>query len=139
MFSPKHVLTLGEKDVWHNCPNQPSTTNYWLTNNKARGEAASFVMSFACQVFISGFLIKNTHNDCHHDRGTKNFRIFHSYNSANGPWFEVLAGTLPDARRVKNVPTMSFALRFPVPTQFIKFQIESYYGFGGGLQYFFVY
>ena len=137
MYSPDHVAT-NEKDFWYEDPKIPSFTNYWLANDHNSGSDAHLNMFFACQVEIQGFYIKNTHGAAHNDRGTDAFKIFSS-DSSNGPWTEIVSGNLPDARNVENVPTLDFALETPITTQYIKFQIESYFDWGGGLQYFAAY
>ena len=50
-----------------------------------------------------------------------------------------MTGTLPDARSVPIVPVLTYALDDPVTTDKVIFQIDSYYGAGGGLQYFATY
>ena len=79
--------------------------------------------------------MKITYNSQDNDRGTNKFKIFTS-TSRSGPWIEILIGNLPDARNVSTVPVLQFYLAGPLTTQHVMFQIESYYGEGGGLQYF---
>jgi len=50
-------------------------------------------------------------------------------------WTEVLTGTLPDANNVAWVPVQNYKLEEAVETYFVRFQVDSYYGLGGGLQY----
>ena len=56
--------------------------------------------------------------------------------SGNGPWKEVVSETLEDSRQQKDpLPQQEF----PFPTQngrYVKFEVVSYYGHGGGIQYF---
>ena len=56
--------------------------------------------------------------------------------SGNGPWKEVVSETLEDSRQQKDpLPQQEF----PFPTQtgrYVKLDVVSYYGHGGGLQHF---
>ena len=56
--------------------------------------------------------------------------------SGNGPWKEVVSETLEDSRQQKDpLPQQEF----PFPTQtgrYVKLEVVSYYGHGGGLQHF---
>ena len=133
MFSAYHVVT-NENDFWYEFNKEPSFTNYWITDNYLTGNDTTLSMFFACPTTIYGFYIKNTHNAEGNDRGTKDFKIFSS-DSEDGLWTEIISGSLPDARNETDVPTQSFTLNSSVTTQYIRFQIESYYGLGGGLQY----
>lgn len=137
MWSAYHVVTK-EKDFWYQYPAYPSFTNYWLTGNGKTGVDARLFIAFDCTTTIQGFLIKNTHNYVKQSRGTNSFKIFTS-TSDSGPWTEILSNSLPDARNVDSVPVLRFPLASPITTQYIMFQIESYFGLGGGLQYFATY
>eukprot|EP00091_Calanus_sinicus_P016273 TRINITY_DN3556_c0_g1_i1.p1 TRINITY_DN3556_c0_g1~~TRINITY_DN3556_c0_g1_i1.p1 ORF type:complete len:179 (-),score=21.21 TRINITY_DN3556_c0_g1_i1:76-612(-) len=137
MFAAYHVVT-NEEDFWYDYPNFPGPTNYWLTDDGKTGADARLYMAFACSRTIHGFKIKNTRNTIRNSRGTEAFKIF-SGTSGSGPWTEILSNSLPDARNVDPVPTLQFALDSPVTTQYIMFQIESFYAYGGGLQYFSTY
>ena len=54
----------------------------------------------------------------------------------NGPWTKVLQKTLEDSRRQSDpLPLQEFPIS-PVEARFVKFELVSYYGHGGGLQYF---
>ena len=50
-----------------------------------------------------------------------------------------MSNNLPDARNVDPVPVLQFNLGSPVTTQYVMFQIDSFYGKSGGLQYFATY
>ena len=114
-------------------------SNYWLTGTTygATGDDAQLLMAFQCNRTITGFLLKNT-NDRGNNRGTQNFTISIS-DTIDGPWTDILNGTLPDARDVSPVPVLNFDLENEVETQYLRFQVDSFYGFGGGLQYFSTY
>lgn len=134
-FSAYHVVT-NEEDFIFNYPSKNGSSNYWVTANGKTGEDANLYMNFACSITINGFRLKNTHNYDSRDRGTNQFKIFTSTLSS-GPWDEILSNNLPDATNVNvtDVPTLQFALGSPVTAQFVKFQITSFYGKGGGLQF----
>ena len=84
-------------------------------------------------------MLKNTHNAWANDRGTQDFTISIS-ESIDGPWTDILTGTLPDARNVYPVPVLNFDLENEVETQYLRFQVDTFYGdYGGGLQYFSTY
>ena len=59
--------------------------------------------------------------------------------SAYGPWTRVVYSTLPDPRktdrRISSVPAYSYSIS-PRCAQYVRFRIVSWYGSGGGLQYF---
>ena len=77
----------------------------------------------------------NTHNAYHKDRSTKTFKVSLSHHS-NGPWTRVLQETLSDSRRASDpLPLLEFSIT-PKEARFVKFEMLSYYGHGGGLQYF---
>jgi len=136
-FIPYHVVT-NEEDFWAGPNSEPDVTNYWITDNKKTGDEAKFDVVFSCVRNIKGFLVKNTNNNKFNDRGTKDFTISMS-TSITGPWTKILTGRLPDAADVSPVPVLNFKLEDPVETSFLRFQIDSYYGLGGGLQYFSTY
>ena len=56
--------------------------------------------------------------------------------SENGPWKQVLDKTLEDSRN-QNDPLPLQAFNFnSVTARYVKFKLLSYWGYGGGLQYF---
>ena len=55
--------------------------------------------------------------------------------SANGPWTEVLSDSLPDSSNLDPVPLSKFNIQ-RVSARFVRFKLLSYWGVGGGLQYF---
>ena len=60
--------------------------------------------------------------------------------SENGPWTEVVHDILDDPTKINateaSVPPRYFNLAKPTCGQYVRFQIISWYGNGGGLQYF---
>jgi len=134
-FSPYHVVT-NEEDFYYDGGEGRVYGNYWVTNDQKTGDEARLYMVYQCTQSIKGFLIKNVKSL--DDRGTKDFTISIS-DTIDGPWTDILTGTLPDARNVSPVPVLNFDLENEVETTVVRFQIDSFYGGGGGLQYFSTY
>merc|ERR1711936_387944 len=108
--------------------------NYWLAPDKQ--ESAEFVLDLGYEKTVNMVELVNTHNGYHRDRSMKEFKVFLSIDSSDGPWEEVLHQTLEDSRQQADpLPHQTFP--FSARTaKFIKFNQISYYGLGGGLQYF---
>ena len=105
------------------------------------------------QSVVDSFTLVNTHNGDFHDRGTNEFKVITIYiftkqifliqiflgDNEAGPWTEVLHENLPDARGIDEsvslVPAISFQIS-PSSAKYIKFKVMSWFGHGGGLQYF---
>jgi len=139
-FSAYHVVT-NEEEFWYKYDTnriEPSYTNYWITADAQTGTDGQLHMDFACTQTITGFQLKNTHNGPINDRGTKKFSIL-ICKSQTSKCTQVVTGTLPDARNVSPVPLLTFNLDRTVRAEKVIFQIDSYYGLGGGLQYFATY
>ena len=69
-------------------------------------------------------------------RGTRGFEV--SVSRDRRRWSRVLIGTLPDIRRkrCRSQPgNIVFTFR-PRIARYVRFSVRSYYGVGGGLQYF---
>merc|ERR1711970_1442107 len=130
-FIPYHVVfTKSNKIVY---------SNYWLVDEGKTGDEATFYVAYTCPQNIRGFKLKNTHHHNSNNSGTKDFTISIA-DSVNGPWSPpILSGTLPDARNQSPVPVLTFELKKPVTTYFLRFQIDSHYGVSGGLQHFSTY
>jgi len=112
-----------------------TASNYWIAPNGAQGE---FVLKFDEERKVDTISLVNTHNGFKQDRGTKDFKVFLGDNE-NGPWTEVLSSTLLDPRGINetiaSVPLTVFDIA-PKCAKYVKFKIMTYYGLGGGLQYF---
>ena len=97
-----------------------------------------FVLSLGCEKNVNTVEMVNTHNANWRDRSMKEFKVSLSSDSADGPWEEVVHQTLEDSRQQPDplpVQTFPFLER---TAKFVKFNQISYYGTGGGLQYFIV-
>ena len=128
------------KDTWDvtnlltNAPLEIFAKNYWLAPNKK--DRAEFVLSLGCEKTVNMVELVNTHTGKWRDRSMKEFKVFLSSDSSDGPWVEVLHKTLQDSRQQTDPLPL---LKFPFSARtakFVKFKQISYYGKGGGLQYF---
>jgi len=144
-FVPYHVVT-NEDDFICMFGN---VSNYWIVDNFTTGDEASLYMVFKSRQKIKGFMLKNSHNCGNRNMGTQNFTISSTdswMNETGGPqsrppydnwtWADRVAGQLPDPRPQQAVPVLNFELDAAIETQFLRFRIDSYWGVGGGLQYF---
>ena len=109
--------------------------NYWLSEDKKKGEGQGFVMNLGRSKTVRGVYLKNTHNAKYRDRSTKKFRILGS-DTEDGPWQELLVAELEDSREQKPPPLQHLMFENSAAVSFIKFELLEYYGTGGGLQYF---
>ena len=109
--------------------------NYWLSEDKKKGEGQGFVMNLGRSKTVRGVYLKNTHNAKYRDRSTKKFRILGS-DTEDGPWQELLVADLEDSRQQKPPPLQHLMFENSAAVSFIKFELLEYYGIGGGLQYF---
>jgi len=126
IFSITNLLT--------NAPLEIFGENYWLAPNGQ--DRAEFVLDLGCEKTVNLVELVNTHNGFYRDRSMKEFKVFLSSDTSYGPWEEVLHQTLEDSRQQADplpLQTFLFAER---TAQFVKFNQISYYGAGGGLQYF---
>ena len=116
-----------------NAPLEIKHDTFWLAPD--RQDSAEFVLDLGCQETVNLVELVNTHNGGSRDRSMKEFKVFLS-DSSEGPWEEVVHQTLEDSREQTDpLPVQKFS--FPErAAQFVKFNQISYYGLGGGLQYF---
>ena len=123
-FSVDKLLTCSSPEVFKQ--------NYWLAPDQETG--SKFVLSLGQSTTVRNILLVNTHNGYHKDRASKEFKVFLS-NAPEGPWTKVLHDQLPDSRNLDPVPAKNFQI-LPTTAKFLKFKLISYWGSGGGLQYF---
>ena len=106
--------------------------NYWLTPD---GAAGNLIGDLSCVAAISGVELVNTHEAAKRRYSTKGFTVSFSTSSA-GPWNVAASGELEDSRQQEDpLPLQTFTFN-PISARFVKFEITSFYGTGGGLQYF---
>merc|ERR1711973_697657 len=129
----ENLLTWSIPEVF---PQPGMNGNYWLAPDGMQGE---FVLRFDQSRTVDTITIVNSHNPCCNDRGTNEFKVYLA-DSEYGPWTEVLHDYLEDTSNTNateaSVPPRVFNLPNPTCGRFVRFQIISWYGKGGGLQYF---
>ena len=133
-MNPITENSLGEKFTVKNILRKDpiKDTKSWLGPDKSNG---NFVLDFGCFKKINMLELVNTHNENKRDRSTKDFKVYLSDKSPTGPWTEVLNKTLADSRNFKDpLPVQKFSFDGET-TRYVKFQMLSFYGFGGGLHY----
>ena len=122
-FPASNLLTWSEEEDYE-------AENYWRTSEE--------LMEF--QLYLGGTAraldmveLVNTHNAHRRNRAMKEFQVFLA---DEGSWEEVLYQNLEDSRQQTDplpVQTFSFPER---KAKWVHFRTLSYYGDGGGLQYF---
>ena len=123
-FSVDKLLTCSSPEVFKQ--------SYWLAPNQETG--TEFILNLGKSTNVRNILLVNTHNGHHKDRASKEFQVFLS-NSPDGPWTKVLQDQLPDSRNLDPVPPKKFQISSTI-ARFVKFKLISFWGHGGGLQYF---
>lgn len=91
------------------------------------------MIDLGCPTEIDGITIRNT-NEGKTYRATADFTVYSSDNE-NGNWTYNLSDELfVTTDRYQTVTKRSFKLE-PVFARYVKFQVDSYYGNGPGIQY----
>jgi len=123
-FSVEKLLTNSNLEIFGE--------NYWLAEDRS---SAEFVLDLGCEKRVNTVELVNTKSGHHENRGTKQFSVSISL-SSEAPWEQVLQASLADPRaQTDPLPLQTF--RFPEMTaRFVQFNLSSWYGWGGGLQYF---
>ncbi len=78
---------------------------------------------------INSFTLQNTHNRDHYDLGTLDFRI--ALSADDSTYTTVVDDTLLYYSSTP-IPTQSFSIA-PTTAQYVRFYVDSYYVYGGGL------
>ena len=114
---------------------------YWLTNNRYTGHGFTIKLS-DCRITVAGVRIKNVAHvptsSTRPTRSTKGFRVSGVLKDS-GPWEELLEEEFEDALSAEApTPTVqTFYFKEAVEVQFLRFDLDSYWGdVGGGLDYF---
>ena len=111
----------------------PGIANYWLAPNRKIN--VGFILELPVVTRVRYIFMVNTHNGFMLKRATKEFKVFLSMD-ANGPWTEVLNDELPNDSGVdRDISPHKFTIKH-TNAKFVKFLLVSYWGNGGGLQYF---
>ena len=134
-FSVDKLLTYG--------PEMTDGENYWLAPKEEKREgkkkkSPEFVLDLGRKKLVNTVELVNTPNGNEENRSMKEFKVFLS--KTDGDWGDaVVHGTLGDSRRSRQKPNPRPVKRFPftkTEARFVRFQQNSFYGDGGGLQYF---
>ena len=129
-FSPEKLLIWNRPETY---VLPPGIANYWLAPNRKTN--VGFTLELPVVTRITKIFMVNTHNGFMLKRATKEFKVFLSMNP-NGPWTEVLNDELPNDSGVDcDVSPKTFTIKH-TNAKFVKFLLVSYWGYGGGLQYF---
>ena len=131
-FPASSVLILAEEDAYVGYNN--GYFNFWLAEyQKTIGQGFTIKLD-DCARMIAGFQIKNLGNGSS-VYATKHYKISGSMNET-GPWETLVEYQLVDTTGGKTAPLLEFTFQELVEIQFIRFDLITYWGFGGGLQYF---
>ena len=93
-----------------------------------------FIIDLACEKKVKEIEIINAHKDVWDNASTKEFQVSVG-NDTIGPWDEVVHEVLQDSRDLDKVPLEKFSFDERI-ARYLKFEMVSFYGKGGGLQYF---
>ncbi len=126
-YAPTAIVDGRVNEEW----TAPAMAAYWLLPNATLGAA---VIDLEGEFLIDRIDLQNTHNGGSKDRGTRDFTLLVSLDGDD--WTEVVSDTLSfynDASTAwLNTPLESFEFD-EIWARFVKFQVDSYYGVGGGL------
>ena len=118
--------------VYHDKDDEPKNI-YWLGKE---GQASSFVLDLGCDRKFNLIELVNTHNNKARDRGAKDIKVSIS-KTKTGPWEQVFNTTLEDSRnQTEPIPLQKFKINNNKTTHFIKVEVPTFFGKGGGLKYF---
>ena len=113
--------------------------NYWLTKDEYTGHGFTIKLS-DCKTSIVGIRIKNVAHpySSQAKRATRGFSVYGALKDS-GPWGKLLEGEF-DSPLLDGAPEPSlqtFYFKEAVEMQFLRFDLDSYWGDkGGGLDYF---
>ena len=128
-FQAKNVLVDSEEDIM----DAQGNYNYWLAESRKKDGQGFTIKEDNCPRTIAGCYIRNTGRGAP-GTSTKDFTVSGSLNK-DGPWVILAEDHLAYA---ESKPATLRELKFDeaVEVQFLKFDLVSYWGNGGGLQYF---
>ena len=131
LYPASSVLILAQSDgVMSN-----GKANLWLAEvGKTTGQGFTIKLD-DCTRLIAGCQIKNQGKGSVRGRATKEFRVSGSMNE-NGPWETLVEDQLVDTSGDTAASLLNFTFEQTVEAQFLKFELVSFWGNGGGLQYF---
>ena len=109
--------------------------NFWLAEQgKTRGEGFTIKVD-RCARPVQGFQIKNKGKGTDTGFATKEFLGSGSFEK-NGPWKTLIQDELIDTTGGRSAHLLNFTMDKPVKIKFLKFELVSFWGEGGGFQYF---
>ena len=109
--------------------------NFWLAEQgKTRGQGFTIKVD-RCARRVQGFQIKNKGKGTDSGFATKEFLVSGSFEK-NGPWKTLIQDELIDTTGGRSADLLNFTMDKPVKIKFLKFELVSFWGEGGGLQYF---
>ena len=128
------VLILAEEDGWL-AGVGGNVRNYWLAEGgKTTGQGFTLKVD-SCPRWIAGVQIKNKGKGGYTTWATREFKISGAKN-VNGPWQTLVQNELSNTTGGNAAFLLNFTFEQPVEVQYLRFDLISYWGKGGGLQYF---
>ena len=129
-YPASSVLILGEEDELMDNVKY----NYWLAEEgKTTGQGFTVKVDY-CARWVAGCQIKNKGKGANPNWATKAFKIYGAKNES-GPWKTLLEEELIDTTWDK-ASLINFTFDEAVEVLYLRFDLVSYWGNGGGLQYF---
>ena len=129
-FHAKNVLVDSKEDG----VDAQGNYNYWLAESHEKDGQGFTIKVDNCPRKIAGCYIRNTRKGAA-GGSTKEFTVSGSLNK-DGPWLILAEGRLAYYSGSKPATLRKLKLDKAVEVQFLKFDLVSYWGNGGGLQYF---
>jgi len=129
-YPASSVLILGEEDGFLD----NGEANFWMAKSHQTSGQGFTLRLHPCARLIAGCQIKNRGKGRGTGLATKNFKISGSTNE-DGPWETLVEDQLPYTRG-EAASLLNFTFDKPVEIKFIKFDLISYWGLGGALQFF---
>lgn len=132
------VLRLGEEDEERG----DGYYNFWLAEPGETTGQGFTVKVDSCPRLIAGVQIKNKGKgskcccpNCSYDHATRGFKVSGAKNETE-PFELLLEDELVDTTGNKAASLLDFTFDKAVEVQYLRFDLVSYWGHGGGLQYF---
>ena len=128
------VFILGEQDgpLVNSTHWASGKHNTWLLPAQTTGQGFTVRIDY-CARMIAGVRIKNARNQW--KWATDEFKVSASLDET-GPWETMVDSHLPDTTEGQAAELLNFTFEQPVKLKYLKFEFISYWGVGGGLQYF---
>ena len=125
-FPADNVLTPSPEEA------ASAETSFWLA---PEGSPGHFILDLGCVAPLNTIELVNTRGGDTRSRGAKGIKVSVGL-SQDGPWSLVVWEVLEDARAGDSPPPL-LMFTFPIESaRFVKVEVVTWYGEGGGLQYF---